>query len=90
MSDIAKPEDVFHALQDQVVLVIESAKFLLTMEEAMLVAGILNSCNQLTTKWISSGNKLVISEPTMTSATVTPVTAYMKVLLDQSMKETKK
>ena len=88
MNDLT--DDLLNELNEQVVLVIDSTKFLLTIDEAMQVAGVLNSCNQLTTKWISSDNRLTISEPVMTSAAITPVTAYLKIILSQNMKGSKK
>ena len=77
-------------MQDQVILVVESAKFLMTPEEAFQVAEVLNSCSRISHKWVGGSNKEVIVEPSMDAAVVAPMTAYLIIKLAENAKEEKK
>ena len=75
-------------MSDQVILVVgTSSKFLMRVDEAMEVCRILNSCNRITTKWASGGNKDVIAEPADDASYVVPFTALRQITLEQNMKE---
>jgi len=74
-------------MEDQVCLIVGGSKFLMNIEEAMTVATVLNGCSQIGTKWVSPGNKTVITDPAMDAATIVPVTAHLRLMLETNMKE---
>lgn len=74
-------------MEDQVCLIVGSSKFLMNIEEAMTVATVLNGCSQIGSKWVSHGNKTVIAEPAMDAATIVPITAHFRLMLETNMKE---
>lgn len=77
-------------MNDQVILVIGTSKFLMNLEEALSVASTLNSCNRIVNKWVSSGNKEVIGEPALDASSIVPMTAYLQITLENNAKEDKK
>ena len=75
----------------QVLLVIESGKFLLSPEEAFQIAAVLNACSHITSKWAKgSGSLAVVGKPNIQSAVIVPVTAHMQLEWDANEKECEK
>lgn len=73
---------------EEVLLHIDSNKFLMTPDEALQVASILNNCTRLMTIWRAGGNGLTIfGAPDMKAAFITPFTPMMRVTIEQSTKE---
>lgn len=72
---------------DQVILIIGTSKFLISLEEALTVAKTLNACSQISSKWASGGNKAVIADPQIDAAHIAPMTAHFQLTLEQNMKE---
>ena len=77
-------------MNDQVLLVIESGKFLLSPEEAFQVAAVLNACSHITTKWAKGGSVPVIDKPNIQAAVIVPVTAHMQIAWDANARECEK
>ena len=74
-------------MNDQVILVVGTSKFMLTPSEAFTIAAILNSCNRITTKWAKGGNVEVIADPAIDASYVVPMTAYLQIKINEAMKE---
>ena len=74
-------------MNDQVILVIGTSKYLLNLEEAFDVCRTLNGASRITQTWLKSGNVEIIGEPEITSASVVPMTAHYQFKLENNMKE---
>ena len=75
---------------DEVVLHIESGKYLMTPTEAMQIAAVLNSCSRITIRWRAGGTGIAqFGEPETKSAVITPMTPMARVTLTQNMKDDK-
>lgn len=74
-------------MNDQVILVVNTSKFLMRVDEAMEVCRILNSCNRIVTKWASGGNKDIIDNPADDASCVVPLTAHRMLTLETNAKE---
>lgn len=77
-------------MNDQVILVVGTSKFLMTSDEAFAIATTLNGCNRITQKWAKGGNVDVIGEPVIDASYVVPVTAHLQIKLDTNMKDDEK
>ena len=77
-------------MNDQVILVIGTSKFLMTNDEAFSVANVLNGCNRITQKWAKGGNVDIIGDPTIDAAYIVPMTAHLQIKLSANMKEDEK
>ena len=75
---------------DQVILFIGDQKFLLNINEALDISRTLCSASRITTAWLGSAhenrNNIVIGEPDMKAATISPMTAVMQLDIDTNMK----
>jgi hypothetical protein len=73
---------------DEVILHINTAKFLLTPEEAMTICNTLNSASRIESTWIKgvdSDKSHVIKSPSFASW-VTPMTTIFQMEITQNMK----
>lgn len=77
-------------MNDQVILVVGTNKFLMRNDEAMELCRVLNNCNRITTKWSTGGNKEVIGDPADDASYVVPLTAYRRLILETNAKEFEK
>lgn len=77
-------------MNDQVILVVGTSKFLMTSDEAFAIATTLNGCNRITTKWAKGGNVEVIGEPAIDASYVVPMTAHLQIKLNANMKDDEK
>lgn len=78
-------------MEDQVCLIVGTSKFLMSIEEAMSVAVILNGCNQIGSKWVSNGgNRPAITDPDMAAAHIVPLTAHLRLTLETTAQEGRK
>ena len=75
-------------MDEQVLLCVESGKFLLTPDEALQVCHILNGANHITSTWSkSSGGSLpVVGKPNITAASIVPVTAHFRLTLETNQR----
>jgi len=76
--------------EDQVILFIGDQKFLLDMDEALVISRILCGSSRITTTWLGQGhdnkNNSVIGEPDPKAATIAPMTGVMQIEIDTNMK----
>lgn len=76
--------------EDQVILFIGDQKFLLDMDEALVISRILCGASRITTTWLGQGhdnkNNSVIGEPDPKAATIAPMTGVMQIEIDTNMK----
>ena len=77
-------------MNDQVLLIVESGKFLLSPEEAFQIAAILNACSHITSKWAKGGSLSVVGKPNIQAAVVVPITAHMQLEWDANARECEK
>ena len=82
-------------MDEEFILFVGESKFLLSLNEAMQVASILNSSQRIGTEWlkdVSHGRNHVVKQPDISSAFVTPMTAIFRMELDanQRLLEAKK
>lgn len=75
-------------MDNEVLLCIESNKFILSPEEAMQICHILNGANRIGSGWIRSESKSreVIAEPSITASCIVPITAHYRIMLDTNTK----
>ena len=72
-------------MNEEFILFVGDAKFILGLNEAMQVASILNSAQRIGTEWlkdVSSGRNHVVKQPSVESATVSPMTAIFRMELE--------
>lgn len=76
--------------EDQVILFIGDQKFLLDMDEALVISRILCGASRITTTWLGQGhdnkNNTVMGEPDPKAATIAPMTGVMQIEIDVNMK----
>ena len=82
-------------MADEYILFVGESKFLLSLDEAMQIATVLNSSQRIGTEWlkdVSSGRNHVVKQPDISSAFVSPMTALFRMELDinQKLLEAKK
>ena len=82
-------------MADEFILFVGESKFLLSLDEAMQIATVLNSSQRIGTEWlkdVSSGRNHVVKQPDISSAFVSPMTALFRMELDinQKLLEAKK
>ena len=76
-------------MSDEFILFVGDTKFLLSLNEAMQVASILNSSQRIGMEWlkdVSSGRNNVVKQPDISSAFVAPMTALFRMELDANQK----
>ena len=76
-------------MSDEFILFVGDTKFLLSLNEAMQVASILNSSQRIGMEWlkdVSSGRNHVVKQPDVSSAMVSPMTALFRMELDTNQK----
>ena len=76
-------------MDEEFILFVGDAKFILGLNEAIQVASILNSAQRVSTEWlrdVSSGRNHVVKQPSVESATVSPMTAIFRMELDTNQK----
>ncbi len=71
----------------EVLLHVGDKSFFLNLEEAMKVSEILCAAQYLGTEWKSSRNVAARKQPDSKSASVSPVTAYLTLELEQGEKK---
>lgn len=72
-------------MDEEFILFVGDAKFILGLNEAMQVASILNSAQRIGTEWlkdVSNGRNHVVKQPSVESATVSPMTAIFRMELE--------
>ena len=76
-------------MDDQVLLCIESGKFVLSPEEAFQICHILNGANRIATAWIRSTSKSeeIIGEPSITASSIVPIPAHYRIRLDTNERQ---
>ena len=75
-------------MDDNLILHINSSKFLLTPEEAMSICNILNSANRIEHAWIKGveSDKSNVIKPPGFATWVTPMTAILQMEIAANMK----
>ena len=76
-------------MSEEFILFVGDTKFLLSLNEAMQVASILNSSQRIGMEWlkdVSSGRNHVVKQPDVSSAMVSPMTALFRMELDTNQK----
>lgn len=76
-------------MSEEFILFIGDSKFLLSLNEAMQIASVLNSAQRVGTDWIKdvpSGRNNVVKQPDISSAFVAPMTALFRMELDANQK----
>ena len=76
-------------MDEEFILFVGDAKFILGLNEAMQVASILNSAQRIGTEWlkdVSNGRSHVVKQPSIESAMVAPMTALFRMELDTNQK----
>ena len=76
-------------MADEFILFVGESKFLLSLDEAMQIATVLNSSQRIGTEWlkdVSSGRNHVVKQPDVSSAFVSPMTALFRMELDANQK----
>ena len=76
-------------MSEEFILFVGDTKFLLSLNEAMQVASILNSSQRIGNDWIKdvpSGRNHVVKQPDVSSAMVSPMTALFRMELDANQK----
>jgi hypothetical protein len=76
-------------MDEEYILFIGDAKFLLGLNEAMQIASMLNSSQRIGTEWLNgvpSGRNHVVRQPSVDSATVAPMTAIFRMELESNQK----
>ena len=76
-------------MSEEFILFVGDTKFLLSLNEAMQVASILNSSQRIGMEWlkdVSSGRNHVVKQPDVSSAMVSPMTALFRMELDANQK----
>ena len=73
---------------DEVILHINTSKFLLTPEEAMTICNTLNSASRIENTWIKGvdSDKSNVIKPPSFASWVTPVTTILQMEITQNMK----
>lgn len=75
--------------EDQVILFVGERRFLLKVDEAMLISKILNGASRITTHWRSgmdSSKCNVVADPAMDSVSFAPVSAPLQLELETNTK----
>ena len=73
---------------DEVILHVESGRYLLTMDEAMQVSRILGAATTIGNEWRKSTNDFVVyKKPQMGAASITPFHANLRIEVDSNMRE---
>ena len=76
-------------MDEEFILFIGDAKFLLGLNEAMQVASVLNSAQRISQEWLKdvpSGQNHIVRQPSVESAMVSPMTAIFRMELDTNQK----
>ena len=76
-------------MSDEFILFVGDSKFLLSLNEAMQIASVLNSAQRVGTDWIKdvpAGRNNVVKQPDISSAFVSPMTALFRMELDANQK----
>lgn len=76
-------------MDEEFILFVGDAKFLLGLNEAMQVASVLNSAQRISTEWLKdvpSGQNHIVRQPSVESAMVSPMTAIFRMELDTNQK----
>ena len=76
-------------MSDEFILFVGDSKFLLSLDEAMQIATVLNSSQRIGTEWLKdvpSGRNHVVKQPDVSSAFVSPMTALFRMELDANQK----
>lgn len=71
------------------ILHIGNQKFLLSLNEAVEIAGILNSSTRIEEEWmkdVPNGQRHVFKPPAVAAAYITPMTAHLRIEIDANMK----
>lgn len=74
---------------DEFILHVGDRKFLLRLEEAIAVANILCAATRIEEEWLKdvpSGQRHVFKTPAVGAATITPLTAHLRIEIDANMK----
>lgn len=69
-------------MDEDVILNIGSNKFVITMDEAMAVAKVLNSCQRIGSKWLKEGSVTIMEAPSNDATYISPITAIFRMELD--------
>jgi hypothetical protein len=76
-------------MSNEFILFVGDSKFLLSLDEAMQIATVLNSSQRIGNDWIKdvpSGRNHVVKQPDISSAFVSPMTALFRMELDTNQK----
>ena len=76
-------------MSEEFILMVGDNKFLLSLDEAMQIATVLNSAQYIGTEWLKdvpSGRNHVVKRPHYQSAVVSPMTAILRMELDANQK----
>lgn len=74
-------------MNDHVILCVGDKKFVITPDEAFLVARILNGCTCITTAYLSGSSKRVYSKPEIDAAHIVPITGSLQFELETNTRE---
>ena len=76
-------------MSEEFILFVGDSKFLLSLDEAMQIATVLNSSQRIGTEWLKDvpqGRNHVVKQPDVSSAFVSPMTAIFRMELDTNQK----
>lgn len=76
-------------MSEEFILMVGDNKFLLSLDEAMQIATVLNSAQYIGNEWLNgvpNGRNHVVKRPSYQSAVVSPMTAILRMELDANQK----
>jgi hypothetical protein len=71
-------------MDEDVILNVGSSRFILTLQEAMDLAMVINSCQRIGSKWAKNGSVTVVEKPSNDSCYISPITAIFRMELDSN------
>lgn len=77
-------------MDEQVLLIIGTQKFVMDLQTALEVAGTINGSSKVVGKWITGGSVEIIDKPDYTSATIVPITGHMQLIFESNAKDVEK
>lgn len=77
-------------MDDQVLLVIGTNKFVMDLKTALEVTSLINGSSKIESKWLSSGSVEVIGKPDYTSSVIVPITGHMQLTFESNARDVEK
>lgn len=77
-------------MDEQVLLIIGTQKFVMDLQTALEVASIINGSSRVVGKWITGGTVEITDKPDYTSATIVPITGHMQLTFESNAKDVEK